>query len=187
MMALYKSLVVPIAEYCCQLWNPAAIGLISDSFQRTFTSKITGVQHLDYWERLERLSLYSLQRRRERYIIIYTWKMVNGLVPNFNSDKFKIKTVGSGSRLGLRCLLPPVVRTGDGTLRDRSFQVMGPKLFNCIPIQLREFNGDLEGFKRRLTSFLATVEDKPPQPGYAVAAGGNSLLQQLAYRRAQNF
>ena len=35
------------------------------------THKITEVQHLNYWERLNELKLYSLQRRRERYIIIY--------------------------------------------------------------------------------------------------------------------
>ena len=65
--------------------------------------------------------------------------------------------------------------------------VMGPKLFNCIPTNLREFNGELEGFKRRLDLFLANVDDKPPQPGYTIAAGGNSIPQQLAYLRAQNF
>ena len=59
MMMLYRSLVVPIAEYCCQLWNPAAIGQIAaiEGIQRTFTSKIAGLQDLNYWERLERLSL----------------------------------------------------------------------------------------------------------------------------------
>ena len=41
----------------------------------TFTYKITEVQHLNYWERLRELKLYSLQRRRERYIIIHIWKI----------------------------------------------------------------------------------------------------------------
>ena len=38
--------------------------------QRTFTHKITEVQHLNYWERLHEFKLYSLQRCRERYKII---------------------------------------------------------------------------------------------------------------------
>ena len=44
MLVLYKSLVLPIAEYCCQLWNPSAIGDITkiEGIQRTFTSKIAG-------------------------------------------------------------------------------------------------------------------------------------------------
>ena len=33
---------------------------------------------------LEVLKLYSLQRRRERYGIIYVWKIINGLVPNLS-------------------------------------------------------------------------------------------------------
>ena len=114
MMMLYKSLVVPIAEYCCQLWNPSAISQISniEAIQRSFTSKIAGLQDLDYWERLKRLSLYSLQRRRERYLIIYVWKIIRGLSPNFLREDLKIKTFGENSRLG-RCQLPPLVRSGE--------------------------------------------------------------------------
>ena len=40
---------------------------------------------LSYPERLTVLKLYSFQRRRERYIIIYVWKILEGLVPNFFS------------------------------------------------------------------------------------------------------
>ena len=40
---------------------------------------------LSYRKRLvEVLKLYSLQIRRERYGIIYVWKIVEGLVPNFS-------------------------------------------------------------------------------------------------------
>ena len=42
-----------------------------EAIQQTFTYKITEVHHLNYWERLQELKFYSLQRRRERYIIIY--------------------------------------------------------------------------------------------------------------------
>ena len=39
--------------------------------QQTFPFKITEVQHLNYMERAYKLKLYSLQRRRKRYIIIF--------------------------------------------------------------------------------------------------------------------
>ena len=42
-----------------------------EAIQQTFTYKITEVQHLNYWERQHELKLYSLQRRREHYIIIH--------------------------------------------------------------------------------------------------------------------
>ena len=86
MLTLLKSLVIPLLEYCCQLWNPWQANDIqaSEAIQRTFTYKITEVQHLNYWERLHELKLYSLQRRREHYIIIYIWKITQHMVKNID-------------------------------------------------------------------------------------------------------
>ena len=55
-----------------------------EKVQRSFTKFISGMTGLSYTERLTVLKLYSLQRRRERYIIIYVWKILEGLVPNLN-------------------------------------------------------------------------------------------------------
>ena len=72
-LTLLKSLVIPQLEYCCQLWNPWKAKDIQaiEAIQRTFTDKITEVQHLKYWERLHELKLYSLQKRRSLYNYIY--------------------------------------------------------------------------------------------------------------------
>ena len=53
----------PTIEYCCQLGNPWKAKDIQaiKAIQRTFTYKITEVQHFNYWERLHELNLYSLQ------------------------------------------------------------------------------------------------------------------------------
>ena len=61
MLTLLKSLFIPLLEYCCQLWNPWNAKDIKDieAIQRTFTYKITEVQHLNYWERLHELTLSS--------------------------------------------------------------------------------------------------------------------------------
>ena len=59
MLTLLKSLVIPLLEYCCQLWNPWKPKDIQ-AIQRTLTYKITEAQHLNYWERLNELKLYSL-------------------------------------------------------------------------------------------------------------------------------
>ena len=86
MLTLLISLVIAQLEYCCQLCNPykakdiQAIGAI----QRTFTYKITEGQHLNYWERFHELKLYSLQRCREHYIIIYIWKITQHMEPNID-------------------------------------------------------------------------------------------------------
>ena len=89
MLTLLKSLVIPLLEYCCQLWNPLKAKDIQaiEAIQRTLTYKITEVQHLNYWERLHKLKLYSLQRCREHYIIIYIWKITQHMVPNIDGTK----------------------------------------------------------------------------------------------------
>ena len=50
------------------------------------------MEEFNYWERLQRLGLYSLQMKRERYVILYTWKMITGMAPNFESETFRIET-----------------------------------------------------------------------------------------------
>ena len=83
---LLKSLLIPLLEYCCQLWNPWKAKDIQaiEAIQRTFTYKITEEQHLNYWERLHELKLYSLQRCRERHIIKYIWKITQHMVPKID-------------------------------------------------------------------------------------------------------
>ena len=45
---------------------------------------------LNYWEKLKELRLYSQERRRERYQVIFLWKisqgMVSGYLVNFSAD-----------------------------------------------------------------------------------------------------
>ena len=73
-------------DYGSQLWSPYLTKHINmvEKTQRSFTRYISGMQGLSYPERLTVLKLYSLQRRRERFIIIYVWKILECLVPNFS-------------------------------------------------------------------------------------------------------
>ena len=43
--------------------------------------RIAGMHTMSYEERLQHLNLYSIQRRQDRYQIIYLWKIIEKLVP----------------------------------------------------------------------------------------------------------
>ena len=131
-------MVIPLLDYCSQLWNPSQKGEIQslEEIQRAFTRKIDGLKDLSYWERLEKLSLYSLERRRERYGALYCWKIINNQAPNVNQ---KIQTKYN-SRRGRLCLIPPLAKTASArikSLRENSFSVRGQKLFNILPKDTR--------------------------------------------------
>ena len=77
MLTLFKAIVLSRLDYASQLWSPSKIYQINliEKVERTFTKHITEMHDLSYNERLKALKLYSLQRRRERYCIIYVWKV----------------------------------------------------------------------------------------------------------------
>ena len=83
-MTLFKSLVLSRLDYGSQLWSPTKILqiIVIEKIQKAFTKHIKGFSSFSYQERLSNLKIYSLQRRRERYIIIYVWKILENLVPN---------------------------------------------------------------------------------------------------------
>ena len=140
---------------------------------------------MNYWQRLEKLALNSEQRRLERYQIIYVWKIINGLAPNCG-----IEWTDCEERRGRLCQ----VRKSKGkssvqNLRRQSFQVAGPKLWNCLPKNVRNFKGNQDDFKQILDLFLTKVPDEPRADGLipgAMDVNGrhtNTLIHQVARRR----
>ena len=151
MLTLFKSIVLPILEYACQLWNLKSLNLINklEKVQRSFTKHITGMFDLLYKDRLQQLklySLYSLQRRRDRYQIIYIWKIMESLVANLDPPI----AVSTSSRLGRMCVQSTVPRGHTGTLVYNSFRSNGIRLFNSLPPAIRnitetDVNSDSDG------------------------------------------
>ena len=185
MLTLWKSLVLPRMEYNCPLWNPVKIGEIKsiEAVQRTFTSKIAGMETLNYWERLAALNLYSLQRRRDRYDAIYIWKMLENKVPNIASCRQITIAHTIDSRNGRKCTEHSPMKTACckvKTLVRNSFPVRAVKTFNVLPQEIRNMTGcDVATFKTKLDRFLASIPDEPPTPGYHTVAESNSLLHQV--------
>ena len=190
MLLLYKQLVRSSLEYCCPLWSPNEEGQKKkiENVQRSFTRKIQGLSGRDrpsYWERLKLLNIYSMERRRDRYMILYTVKALTGLVPN---PGFEMKR---NERTGPH-LVVPMSKTSGGIvtekMKDRSILVQGSKLFNNLPKDLRCMYESLtiEAFKRNLDVFLSTIPDQPTAAGLVRLAASNSLIDQITATQENN-
>ena len=86
-LPLYIAYVRPHLEYCVQVWSPSLKQdiFVLERVQRWATAMIEGMKGLEYTERLARLGLFSLARRRLRGDLIWTFKIVKGMtniVPN---------------------------------------------------------------------------------------------------------
>ena len=118
---------------------------------------------MPYHERLKSLGLYSLQRRRERYCIIYIWKIIEGLAPNFSNP---ITSTFAGYR-GRTCVISHVNVGRVGKLAYNNFRWRSIRHFNSLPIHQRTISScSVLRFKTQLDIFLGSVEDLPCLPRF---------------------
>jgi hypothetical protein len=184
---MWNSLVQPHIDYCSQLWAPGEGAELEkiEKLLKDFTSKIPEISHMTYWERLAKMKLNSQQRRIERYRIIYVWKSLENIVPDTNITLAN----DENSRIGRMCRVP-TLKPMERRKREESFQVAGPKLFNCLPKSIRNLRGiGVEEFKEQLDLFLSTVPDEPKISGAMPlnCEKSNSLLHQVARGEASLF
>ena len=149
---------------------------------------------MSYWDQLSHLKQYSLERRRERYRIIYIWRILEGHVPNLissdsNSEKVTAKW---HKRRGRECIVPRVNRKASQRIQAliyASLPVRGQQLFNILPARIRNTTGcSVDCFKRKLDGYLNTVPDEPQIPGYTAQrrAETNSLIDMARFSPAHN-
>ena len=131
--------------------------------------------------------MYSLQRRRERYRIIYVWSILEGIVPNFSHTENNGIEIGGISstkttRHGRKCQLRTIERSSFQKTICESLAVKGPKLFNSLPKEIRNITKcTKEVFKKLLDKFLATIPDEPHIIGATPPrlADTNTLFDQI--------
>ena len=130
---------------------------------------------------LKELGLYSLQRRRERYRIIYLWSVLESLVPNPKPSQIYGKF---NQRHGRFCNVPVIKNTPFKSFVQSSFAVQSGQLFNCLPKEIRELTScSKDAFKNCLDNFLKTVPDEPLLSGYTryKRADSNSLIDMVRF------
>ena len=165
MSTIWNSLVRPHLDYCSPLWSPRPsnfqeIDLLEETY-RSFTRQITGMDGLDYAQRLKELKRSSIQRRHERFKIIYLYKIKEGLVPNIsNTNGLAFK---EHIRYGCKCIVPSFPIVGKARkARDNSYAWTASNLWNALPKCVRNITGKkVEFFKKKLDKALAFYPDVP--------------------------
>ena len=187
MLTLYKSLVILHLDYCSHLCAQIDSGSIQDieMVQKNFLKKIHGFNTLTYWERLKHFKIYSLQRRRERYAVIYIWKIIEELVPNFTHLENGVEMGGVNwyhhIRLGRKCKIQGVKSSTFQRVRYASLALQGPKLFNSLPKHIRNLSCNVDEFKRKLDKFFSDIPDEPLLKNYVKfrRANSNSIIDMM--------
>ena len=98
---------------------------------------------------------------------IYIWKILEGGVPNCGIKETE------NIRKGRLCMIPPLKMCSARvkTLRENSFKIVGPKLFNCVLYKIRnKTKCSIDDFKIVLDKFLSKIPDEPKLPGYTLTA-----------------
>ena len=106
---------------------------------------------MDNWQKLKELRLYSQERRRERYQVIFLWKICQGQVSGFDVN-----------------FTNTVVRSAPAIVRYAR---------ELLPDDLRSMNKEhVDMFKNHIYVFLSSIPDQPTMIGLGRAAYSNSLL-----------
>jgi hypothetical protein len=159
---MWQTYCQPMIDYAGQLWSPTASPLMTniEALQCSFTMMFPGLRESsNYWERLSHLRMNSQIRRAERYKCIYTWKILEGKAPNCGLTWASTPT--SGRLCSVPCS-PSSAPAGVQTLRNRSFQVTGPRVFNSLPASIRDLSGvSPDTFKLKLDQYLTNLPDQP--------------------------
>ncbi|XP_073516627.1 uncharacterized protein [Phyllobates terribilis] len=150
-LPLYKALVRPHLEYCAQFWAPVLRKdiLELERVQRRATKVIKGMEGLEYPERLSKLGLFTLEKRRLRGDLINMYKYIRGQYRDLSHDLFiprmVTKTRGHTMRLEERRFLHQH--------RRGFFTVRAVRLWNSLGEEVVMSNS-LNEFKRGLDAFL---------------------------------
>ena len=90
----YVTYVRPLLEYAVHVWSPYQLEDIAriESVQRRFTKRLSGLSNDNYSSRLATLDLKSLELRRLHQDLMYTYKIIFGLV---DLDCYRFFTISS--------------------------------------------------------------------------------------------
>merc|ERR1712030_234062 len=104
MRHMYTTLIRPFLDYCTQLWGPPEGPSMDriEQVQRNYFQLIPEIRDMNYSDQLSTIRLQSLQRRFDRYRIMYARKALIGIVPSMGLELEHC----AKHRLGLKIRVP---------------------------------------------------------------------------------
>lgn len=151
---LYCALVRPHLEYCIQACSPYLARDVDhvEKLQRLATRMVKGFHSLSYEERLRKLDLFSMSRRRLRGDLILVYQMRHEKIDLSQSDFFNVPL-----RDGLRGFSSKFLqKRAIGLRRRNAFSIRVVPFWNILPVEVREAT-TLSAFKLKLDSIWLTV------------------------------
>ncbi len=167
LMNLFKTYVRPKLEYGSQIWNPSYQLDITkiERVQRAFTKRIPGLFEIPYPQRLETLSLQTLEQRRKIADLVMVFKILHGIVNVKVEDFFKLAPSDHKTRGHPFKLFPS---HSIKTVREHFFSIRTIKIWNSLPTYVVA-STSLNSFKTNLKSYYTR------QGGGVVAEHGPPL------------
>uniref|UniRef100_A0A803K1Z4 Reverse transcriptase domain-containing protein n=1 Tax=Xenopus tropicalis TaxID=8364 RepID=A0A803K1Z4_XENTR len=150
-LPLYRALVRPHLEYAVQFWSPVLKRDITEleRVQRRATKLVKGMESFSYEERLAKLGLFTLEKRRLRGDMITMYKYIKGSYNNLSNVLFT-------SRSFQRTRGHPL-RLEEGrfhlNIRKGFFTVRAVRFWNSLPESV-VLADTLYNFKKGLDGFL---------------------------------
>ena len=130
--------------------------------------------------------MYSLERRRDRYRIIYEWQQIEGIKENImklrinNNRSNRLINNGSSTKKGIKLSSKMKSKIHNSPLRETE------RAFNSLPRNLRNLTGvTTDTFKKHLDEWLLKTPDQPKYKGYGkfVGAKSNTICDQVMVKR----
>ena len=122
--------------------------------------------------------MLSHKLRRERYMVLFLWKISQGMVQGYD-----VQFTCNRGRRGRTALPHNVVSSSPAPVRkarESSLGVKGARIFNLLPTEVRNLDSkSIDIFKMKLDVFLSNIPDQPTIAGFGRSAESNSLLHQI--------
>ena len=144
-------------DYCNALLCGISDGLVQrlQSVQNAAARLVTGAGRREHITPvLRQLHWLPVRQRIDFKVMVLVYKSLHRLAPPYLSDDCQFVTDVGRRHLRSADVHTCTVPRTQSRLGDRSFGVAGPRLWNSLPVELRQQDICLNEFKRLLKTFL---------------------------------